>query len=37
MIIIGAGVNHWYHNNLIYRAPITALMLCGCCGATAAG
>ena len=25
MIIIGAGVNHWYHNNLAYRAPVTAL------------
>ncbi|MGZ8854213.1 MAG: molybdopterin-dependent oxidoreductase, partial [Thermoanaerobaculia bacterium] len=29
MVIIGAGVNHWYHNNLIYRACITALMLTG--------
>jgi nitrate reductase alpha subunit len=23
-IIIGAGINHWYHNNLIYRAGINA-------------
>ncbi len=22
-IIIGAGVNHWYHSNLIYRAGIS--------------
>ena len=22
-IIIGAGINHWYHNNLMYRAGIT--------------
>jgi nitrate reductase alpha subunit len=29
-VIIGAGVNHWYHNNLMYRSAITALMLCGC-------
>ena len=23
MIIIGAGANHWYHNNLLYRSGIT--------------
>ena len=37
MIIIGAGVNQWYHNNLNYRAPITALLLCGCCGVNGGG
>jgi len=37
MIIIGAGVNHWYHNNLIYRACITSLMLCGCIGRNGGG
>ncbi len=37
MIIIGAGVNHWYHNNLIYRAGIMALMLCGCVGRNGGG
>ena len=36
-IIIGAGVNHWYHNNLIYRAGITALMLTGCVGKNGGG
>ncbi len=36
-IIIGAGINHWYHNNLIYRAGITALMLCGCVGKNGGG
>jgi len=36
-IIIGAGVNHWYHANLIYRAGITALMLCGCVGRNGGG
>ena len=37
MIIIGAGCNHWYHNNLIYRAGIMALMLCGCVGKNGGG
>lgn len=37
MIIIGAGINHWYHNNLIYKASITALMLCGCVGRNGGG
>jgi nitrate reductase alpha subunit len=37
MIIVGAAVNHWYHNNLAYRAPITALLLCGCCGVNGGG
>ncbi|MGE3853428.1 MAG: molybdopterin-dependent oxidoreductase, partial [Planctomycetota bacterium] len=37
IIIIGAGVNHWYHNNLIYRAAINALMFCGCVGVNGGG
>ncbi|MBI2846278.1 MAG: nitrate reductase subunit alpha, partial [Chloroflexi bacterium] len=37
MVIIGAGINHWYYNNLSYRAPITALILCGCCGRNGGG
>jgi len=37
MVIIGAGVNHWYQNNLIYRAAIMALMLCGCVGRNGGG
>ncbi|MFQ5511933.1 MAG: nitrate reductase subunit alpha [Candidatus Krumholzibacteriia bacterium] len=37
MIIIGAGCNHWYHNNLIYRAGIMSLMLCGCVGRNGGG
>ncbi len=36
-IIIGAGINHWYHNNLIYRSGIVALMLCGCVGRNGGG
>jgi len=37
MIIIGASINHWYNNNLAYRAPITALILCGCPGRNGGG
>ncbi len=36
-IIIGAGINHWYHGNLMYRAGIHALMLCGCIGVNGGG
>ncbi len=36
-VIIGAGANHWYHNNLIYRSIITALVLCGCVGKNGGG
>lgn len=36
-VIIGAGANHWYHNNLIYRAIITPLVLCGCVGKNGGG
>jgi nitrate reductase alpha subunit len=36
-VIIGAGINHWYHNNLIYRSAITALMFCGCIGVNGGG
>ncbi|NUP99723.1 MAG: nitrate reductase subunit alpha, partial [Armatimonadetes bacterium] len=37
IIIIGAGVNHWYHANLMYRAGIHALMFCGCVGVNGGG
>jgi len=36
-IIVGASINHWYNNSLMYRAPINALMLCGCCGVNGGG
>ncbi len=36
-IIIGAGINHWYHANLMYRAGINALMFCGCVGVNGGG
>ncbi len=37
LIIIGAGINHWYHNNWMYRAAINALMFCGCVGVNGGG
>ena len=37
MVIIGAGANHWYHNNLLYRSAITALMLTGSVGVNGGG
>lgn len=36
-IIIGTGVNQWYHSNLIYRAGTMALMLTGCIGVNGGG
>jgi nitrate reductase alpha subunit len=37
MVIIGSGVNHWYHSNLHYRAAIVSLILCGCVGVNGGG
>ncbi|MBN8833018.1 MAG: nitrate reductase subunit alpha [Niastella sp. SCN 39-18] len=37
MIIIGAGINHWYHQNLTYRAGAMALMMTGCVGKNGGG
>ena len=37
LIVIGAGVNHWYHANLSYRAAIHALLFCGCAGVNGGG
>ena len=36
-VIIGAGINHWYHANLMYRAAIHALVFCGCVGTNGGG
>ena len=36
-VIIGAGVNHWYHANLMYRAAIHALLFTGCVGVNGGG
>jgi nitrate reductase alpha subunit len=37
MVIIGGGVNQWYHTDLAYRAIIASLMLCGCVGKSGGG
>jgi nitrate reductase alpha subunit len=37
MIVVGSGLNHWYHSNLGYRSGITALILCGCVGVNGGG
>ncbi len=36
-VLIGSGVNHWYHSNLQYRAAIAPLVLCGCVGVNGGG
>ena len=37
MVIVGAGINHWYHNDMNYRAIINLLHLCGCVGQSGGG
>lgn len=37
MVIIGAGVNHWYHMDMTYRAVINLLVMCGCIGQSGGG
>ncbi len=37
MVIVGAGLNHWYHNDMIYRGIINLLMMCGCVGKSGGG
>jgi nitrate reductase alpha subunit len=37
MVIIGAGVNHWYHQDMTYRAIINLLMMCGTVGVSGGG
>ncbi|SIO95194.1 nitrate reductase subunit alpha [Vibrio spartinae] len=37
MIIVGAGVNHWYHMDMSYRAMINMLVFCGCVGQSGGG
>jgi len=37
MVIVGAGINHWFHNNLMYRSSIMAQMLTGCNGKNGGG
>ncbi|MFX1671243.1 nitrate reductase subunit alpha [Paraburkholderia sp. A2WS-5] len=37
MVIVGAALNHWYHNDMIYRGIINLLMMCGCIGQSGGG
>ena len=37
MVILGAGLNHWYHMDMSYRAIINMLVFCGCCGQSGGG
>ena len=37
MIIVGAGLNHWYHMDMNYRGLINMLVFCGCVGQTGGG
>lgn len=36
MIIMGAGINHWFNSDTIYRAVLNLVLLCGCKVLTAA-
>lgn len=37
MVIVGAGLNHWYHMDMIYRGIINMLVMCGCVGQSGGG
>ena len=37
MIVMGAGTNHWMHSDLIYRAMLGMVLLCGCQGVNGGG
>jgi nitrate reductase alpha subunit len=37
MVIIGTGVNQWFHNDMTYRAVINMLVLCGTVGKSGGG
>src|SRR5690606_1005940 len=37
MVILGAGVNHWYHMDMTYRGIISLLTMCGCLGKPGGG
>ncbi|MGH3459070.1 nitrate reductase subunit alpha [Aeromicrobium sp.] len=37
MILMGAGTNHWFHSDLIYRSFLTLVMLTGCQGVNGGG
>ncbi|MEU2794422.1 nitrate reductase subunit alpha [Streptomyces sp. NPDC007100] len=37
MIVMGAGTNHWFHSDTIYRSFLTLLLLTGCQGVNGGG
>ena len=37
MVIVGAGLNHWYHMDMNYRGIINLLVMCGCVGQSGGG
>ena len=37
MVILGAGLNHWYHMDMSYRGIINLLVMCGCIGQSGGG
>lgn len=37
MIIMGAGINHWYHSDTIYRAVINLILMVGAQGVNGGG
>ncbi|CAK0749610.1 nitrate reductase A subunit alpha [uncultured Gammaproteobacteria bacterium] len=37
MIIVGAGLNHWYNMDMIYRGIIDLVVMCGCVGQSGGG
>lgn len=37
MIVMGAGINHWYNNDVIYRSILSLTTLCGCQGVNGGG
>jgi len=37
MIIVGAGMNHWFNMDMNYRGLINMLMMCGCVGQSGGG
>ena len=37
MILMGAGTNHWFHSDQIYRSFLTLVMLTGCQGVNGGG
>ncbi len=37
MVIIGAGINHWYNMDMSYRAIMNMLIMCGCVGQSGGG